>query len=247
MNCWVRPAAIDTFAGVTEIEFKVGALTVKVAEPLMVPNLAVRVVTPSARLVASPLLFTLATVAAEELHFAVLVKFCVLPLLYVPVAVNSCVRPKATEGAEGVTEMEVKIAVVTVNVAEPLIVPEVALMAAVPGAIAVASPPLFTVATEVDDEFHRAEPVRLLVVPLLYVPVAVNCWLLPAGMEALDGETEIDVKTAAVIVSLAEPLIEPTLALIVAVPCATAPARPVLLTVATVAAEEDHCAELVKF
>ena len=41
-------------------------------------------------LLASPALLTVAIKFAEEVQVAVLVKFCVVPLLYVPVAVNCC-------------------------------------------------------------------------------------------------------------------------------------------------------------
>ena len=34
--------------------------------------------------------------------------------------------------------------------------------------------------------------VRFCVVPLLYVPVAVNCWVVPATMEELAGVTAIE-------------------------------------------------------
>ncbi len=74
----------------------------------------------------------------------------------------------------GLTEIEVSTAAVTVNVAEPLIVPEVAVIVEVPGAMLVASPPLLTVAIELADDVQAAVLVRFCVVPLLYVPVAVN-------------------------------------------------------------------------
>jgi hypothetical protein len=68
---------------------------------------------------------------------------------------------------EGLTEIEVNTAAVTVNVAEPVIVPEVAVMVALPGATLVASPLLLTVAMEVADEAQVAVLVRVCVVPLL--------------------------------------------------------------------------------
>ncbi len=85
-----------------------------------------------------------------------------------------------------------------------MIVPDVAVIVAVPFAMLVASPALLTVATEVAEEVHVAF-VRFWVVPLLYVPVAVNCSVLPAATEAVEGLTEIEVNTAAVTVKLAEP------------------------------------------
>ena len=75
----------------------------------------------------------------------------------------------------------------------------------------------------------------------------MNCWLLPATTEAAVGLIEIEVNTAAVTVNVAEPLIVPDLAVIVAVPAATPVASPVLFTVATEVFEEDHVALLVKF
>ena len=47
-------------------------------------------------------------------------------------AVNCCVRPAATDGAAGVTEIDVNTAAVTVNVAEPVTEPEVAVIVVVP-------------------------------------------------------------------------------------------------------------------
>ena len=67
----------------------------------------------------------------------------------------------------GVTEMEVNTAAVTVSVAEPLTVPDAAVMVAVPWATLVASPLLLTVAADVAEEVQVAVLVRVWVVPLL--------------------------------------------------------------------------------
>ncbi|HZW93196.1 MAG TPA: hypothetical protein VFF64_09615, partial [Candidatus Eremiobacteraceae bacterium] len=88
--------------------------TVKDAEPLIVPDLAVMVALPGATAVASPALLIVATAAFDEVQVAVLVRFCVVPLLYVPVAVNCCVYPAATEGVAGVTAIETRIGAVPV-------------------------------------------------------------------------------------------------------------------------------------
>ena len=149
---------------------------------------------------------------------AVLVRFCVVPLLYVPVAVNCCVWPATTDAVVGVTEIEVNTAAVTVNVAEPLVVPDLAVMVALPCATLVASPPLLTVATDFADDVQVAVLVRFCVVPLLYVPVAVNCCVYPFATDAVPGVTAIEVNTAAVTVNVAEPVIVPEAAVIVAVP-----------------------------
>jgi hypothetical protein len=67
----------------------------------------------------------------------------------------------------GVTAIEVNTAAVTVNIADPLIVPEVAVIVAVPGVTLVASPTLLTVAIAVADELQLTPLVRFWVVPLL--------------------------------------------------------------------------------
>ena len=68
-------------AGVTAIEVRVAAVTVRDVEPLIDPDVAVMVVVPAAILVARPELLMVATPAAEELQVIELVMFWVLPLL----------------------------------------------------------------------------------------------------------------------------------------------------------------------
>jgi hypothetical protein len=66
-----------------------------------------------------------------------------------------------------VTEIEVNTTAVTVSVAEPVIVPEVAVIVAEPGAMLVAKPALLTVAIEVAEDDQVTLLVRVCVVPLL--------------------------------------------------------------------------------
>lgn len=75
--------------------------------------------------------------------------------------------PAATDAVLGVTAIEVNTAAVTVNVADPLIIPDVAVIVAFSCVTPVASPPLLTVATDVADEDHVAVVVKFCVVPLL--------------------------------------------------------------------------------
>lgn len=99
-----------------------------------------------------------------------------MPLLKVPVAVNCCVLPAATDGAAGVTAIEVKTAAVTVSEAVPLILPEVAVIVAVPALMPFARPVCSpTVAVDVLDEVQVAVVVRFCMEPSLKVPVAVYC------------------------------------------------------------------------
>jgi hypothetical protein len=70
-------------AGVTEMEVRVAAVTVRVVEVKVSPYVAVMVVDPVAREVALPFVPAALLIAAlaglEELHVTVVVRFCVLP------------------------------------------------------------------------------------------------------------------------------------------------------------------------
>lgn len=78
------------------------------------------------------------------------------------------------------------------------------------------------------------------------VPVAVNCWVVPSGMDGIAGVIAIDTNCAGATVRVVAPVIEPELAEIVV------PPRPILLAspadeiVATVLADDDHVAAWVK-
>jgi hypothetical protein len=136
---------------------------------------------------------------------------------------------------------------VTVRLAVPVTDPAVALIVDVPTALATASPPGLTLAIADPDEFHVVVVVKFWVLPLLYVPVAVNCCAVPTGIEALAGVTAIDTSTAAVTVSVLEPVILPIIALMLDVLVATPVARPAAVIVATAGADEFHAAVLVRF
>src|SRR5271157_6632689 len=99
-------------------------------------------------------------------------------------------------------------------------------MVVLPAATPVANPALLMVATVVALEVQVADEVRFCLLQSLKVPVAVNCCWFPAAIEGLTGVTAIDTSTGAVTVSPVEPLIEPEPALMVALPTATAEARP---------------------
>jgi hypothetical protein len=71
------------------------------------------------------------------------------------------------EGAEGVTTMETRAAVVTVRVVDPLTVPELAATVVVPTPIPVARPPLEIVATPCDEELQFTALVRFWELPSL--------------------------------------------------------------------------------
>ena len=83
--------------------------------------------------------------------------------------------------------------------------------------------------------------------PLVYVPVAVNCCLFPAEIDGLPGVTAIEVKDTAFTVRDVEPVTDPDAAVMVVAPAATLVASPELLIVAALVAEELHTTELVMF
>jgi hypothetical protein len=106
------------------IEVNVAAVTVSgtLAET-RAPSVAVMFADPTPTALATPLLLTLATDVLSEVHVTILVRFCFVPSLYRPIAVKDSVKPFATPGAGGVTEMDCSTAEVTVSVLLLLTVP----------------------------------------------------------------------------------------------------------------------------
>ena len=75
----VVPSANDGFAGVIASDTSVGCTTLRVADPLIVPEAAVMVALPCPVPVARPELVTLAMVREDEVQVTELARFCVLP------------------------------------------------------------------------------------------------------------------------------------------------------------------------
>jgi len=135
----------------------------------------------------------------------------------------------------------------TVRVVPPLTLPMVADIVAVPAEPPDANPTADTVATAVLDDAQFAWLVRLAVVESEYVPVAVNCCVVPATMLGLVGVTAIDVNVfGACTVKTVPPLTLPRVADIVLVPVDNADASPVAFTLATPVFAEFQVAVLVR-
>jgi len=211
-----------------------------------VPDTAWIAVFPSATPVANPPLVIVATPVFVELHVAVLVRFCVLPSLYVPVAVYCCVAPTSIEKFAGVTAIDTNTAGVTVNPVVPVIAPETAWIVVFPTPAPVAKPLLLIVATPVLVELHTTDPVILAVLPSLYIPVAVYCCVAPFAIDAFAGATTMETSVA-ITVKFVVPLIEPDVAQIVVVPTPTPDANPPLVIVAAAVFVELHVTILVRF
>jgi hypothetical protein len=80
-NCFVVPRGITGIAGVTAIDTSVAGLTLSVVVPVIDPKVAVTLVLPTAALVASPWLFTVAMAEFALPHVTELVTSSVLPSL----------------------------------------------------------------------------------------------------------------------------------------------------------------------
>ena len=157
-------------SGVTEIDTSVAGVTVSVVVPDMfvTGSMAVIETEPVAVDVAKPfepdaLLILAAPVADDQVTDAV--KFCVVLSVYVPVAVNCFVVPRAMLGLVGVTEIDTSVAGVTVSVVVPdmFVAGSMAVIVAEPVPAAVVKPlepnTLLTLATLVDDEFQVTDVV----------------------------------------------------------------------------------------
>jgi hypothetical protein len=239
--------AIEGFAGVTAIDCNVAAVTVSKVEPLMDDDVAVIVEVPTPAPVARPEAPMVAVVVVPDDQATLDVRFCVVPSLNVPVAVNCCVAPLAIDGFAGVTAIDCSVAAVTVSKVEPLIAPDVALIVEFPTPAPVARPAALIVAVVVVPELHVTVLVRFCVVPSLNVPVAVNCSVAPLAIDGFAGVTAIDCSVAAVTVSKVEPLIGDDVAVIVEVPTPAPVARPAVLIVAVVVVPEFQVTLDVKF
>jgi hypothetical protein len=167
------PRGDELAFGEIRIETRAGAITSKLADPLMDPKVAVTVAVPMVRAVARPF----ASIEAKlpgDVQVTNCVRSWALPLLSMPVAGSCVVVLTGMSESAAVTLMETRIGV-TVRLVDPVMPLRVARMLAVPLDTPVASPAPLTVATPVAAEDHVTCPVMSGWVPSLYVPVAVNC------------------------------------------------------------------------
>jgi hypothetical protein len=133
----------------------------------MEPEVAVMVELPTPVPVATPVLTIVATVVKDELQLTALVRVCVLPSLYVPVAVNCWLVPFAIETVTGLTAMATSSGAVTATAVELVIAPELALMLAAPIAVPMTSPAALTGATAGESDAQVTDAVRSCVLPSL--------------------------------------------------------------------------------
>jgi hypothetical protein len=147
-------------------------------------------------------------------------------------------------GFAGLIVIPVKCAVEIVSAVEPLMFPKAAEIVVLPVATVVTSPVLTTVAAAGFEEVHSTESEMSCVLVSLKVPVAVNCFVVPAAMLELAGVTAIETRLAPVTVSVVVPLTDPLMTVIVVLPTPAPFASPLPSTVATLPDPEDQAADV---
>lgn len=176
VNCSVEPMFNEPDGALTAIDCSVAEVTVSTNVFDTTPLCdALMLVVPPVSAVAKPVAVIVATAVFEELQATELVRFCVLPSVNVPVAVNWSVVPAASEELAPLTVIVCSVAAVMVSPKAFEVTPFCdAVMFVEPTLFAVAKPLALIVATAVLEELHVTEVVRFCVVPSVKVPVAVN-------------------------------------------------------------------------
>ena len=105
---------------------------------------------------------------------------------------------------------------------------------------------MLIVATAGVSELHCTVPLISCVLPSVKMPVAMNCCVVPSGIEGIAGVTAMETRTAGETIKVAEPEIAPTVAVIPVLPMAPLVANPCALTVAIVPSTVCQLAELVR-
>jgi hypothetical protein len=246
VNCCEVPSAIEALVGDTASDVSVACEMLKLVEDVTPLYDAVTVPEPVDSAVAKPAA-SICTAGLELAQVTDEVTSCVVPSLYVAVAWNCVVVPTANVGFDGVTVIETSVAGVTVSVVLLVVELYVAVIVEDPAATVVARPFASIVAMDVEELDHTTDVVRSCVVPSAYVPVAVNCFVLPSATEGFDGPTAIELSEAAVIVTVICAVVEPELAVTVAVPTVYAVARPLEFTDTTPTDEDVHVTVVLMF
>ena len=196
--------------------------------------LAVIVVVPVAALLASPFPPIEATLTLEDVQVTSFVRISVVPSLKLPVAVKRSELPNAMLGSVGGMVSEVKRGRRYRERRRAHLPRENAVIVALPAATPVASPLLptmsLTVAIDAGDDVHEADCVRSCVLPSANVPMALNCASVCCATLALAGVICSDTSAADSTTTAIVPLIEPSCALMVALPADCPVSWPALLT-----------------
>lgn len=235
----VDAGARTALGGVTEMETNAAELTASCADAVIPSNIALMLATPGDTDVTKLTDPIVATAGLSDVHVTSRVMVCVLASLNVPVAPKESVVAGAMVRPTGVTEIDVRVALVTESVDDAADEPSVAVIVAEPGVRPRASPlELPTFAMPVSDEVHVDCAVRSWVLPSLNVPIAESCWLVVAAIVVSPGRIASEARLAALTVAMALPLTELEAAVIVEVPRLRAVASPLTVMEAMLVFEE---------
>jgi hypothetical protein len=238
VNCCNEPTGTEGLAGVTVMDRITADVTVNTVLPVTESEVADIAVLPAVRVLANPVLSTVALVVLDELHVAADI-FWVLPSVKSPTAVNWVVFPRANDGADGLSDIETRAAGSTVNVVVPVTAAEVALIVTL-AALKAAATPVLSMETILGSEDAQTTAAKICVLPSLKTPPATKSWVAPCGTDVLSGVIKIEVNVAEVTVRAADPAIAPMLALTVVVPLAAVVASPFLSIEPTELLDEAH-------
>lgn len=109
VNCTVVPGAIDVLVDETTSLEIIGAFTDRVMLPLTPESVPVIFAVPCVRVVTTPAVETVATLASDEVQVTLAVRSLLVPSLYSPVAVSWSARPAATEDVARAILIDVKV------------------------------------------------------------------------------------------------------------------------------------------
>jgi hypothetical protein len=228
------------------METSAAAETVNPLVPLTDPVLALTAATPMALPVARPELLIFTTPEGELVQVTKLVRSCVVPSVYVPLAANCAVVPSGIMEWFSITAMETSAAAETVNSLEVFTDPKVAVIADAPTERETASPEELTMAMAGCELAHVTRLVKSCVLLSVNVPVAVSCMVLPRAMNISDGVTATETSTAFETIRTDEPLCPPFDAIILTVPLESDVDRPDESILAMLGLVEVHMDEPVR-
>jgi hypothetical protein len=144
----VLPSGSVSVAGATFTESATAGVTVRLTVPVIDAEVALIVVVPIALARAEPAALTVAAAGVDEIHVTDCVRFCVLPSVYVPVAVSGSVSPMGKDDGLGVTAILTRAGGPTVTDVLPDTPSYVADTCAAPLPTAVTRPCALTVAMD---------------------------------------------------------------------------------------------------
>ena len=238
-NCAVWPRATNaTGSGVTSIAVGSGATTVSSTRPLAPEDAAATSASPAATAVTKPAESTTATSVSLVVHMnSAPATGC--PFASVASAVNRAVSPNATSVSAAGRTSTALTSCATVTAAVPDALHTVAVIVALPLATAVTRPAESTTATSVSLVVHmNSAPATGC--PFASVASAVNRAVSPNATSVSAAGRTSTALTSCATVTAAVPDALHTVAVIVALPLATAVTRPAASTAATAASALDQ-------